>query len=434
MARKPIRVSQLNAYIGRILSTDGMLSDISVAGEISGLKFHDSGHVYFNLKDAAARVNCFLPQGVFRRLTFALKDGMAVVCDGYVGVYEKGGTYSLNIRQMAPEGQGTLAAAFEALKAKLAEKGYFETARKRPLPAFPRCVGIVTSNSGAAVEDMVTILTAKSRTVSVRVYPSLVQGPDAAPMIAGRIRAANAEPAAVRPDVLIVGRGGGSAEDLWAFNEEAVADAVFASEIPVISAVGHVTDFTICDFVADARAETPTAAAQMAVPSTDELLEDAESLRWALKDGLLRRLSTAELRLRAHDFAGLKARLSGRVRAEEERIGWLRGALRTAAWGRLREAGGERMESLRAQMRSGLDRRLRDGEMRTARFAERLEMCSPMAVLGRGYAVVTGEDGRAVTRAAGLKGGDAVGLRFADGAVDATIGKGATHGGQRDQI
>jgi exodeoxyribonuclease VII large subunit len=421
VARKPIRVSQLNAYIGRILSTDGMLSDVLVAGEVSGLKFHDSGHVYFNLKDDASRVNCFLPQGVARKLDFALKDGLSVVITGYINVYEKGGSYSLNVRHVAAEGQGALSAAFEELKKKLAAKGYFDEARKAPLPSFPARVAIVTSNSGAAVEDMLKIITGRSRTVTVCVYPTLVQGPGAAEMIAGRIREANAAPPGARADVLIVGRGGGSAEDLWAFNEEAVAEAVYASEIPVISAVGHEIDFTICDFVADVRAETPTAAAQLAVPSTDELLEDAESLRWALKDALARRMNVLELRLRANGLEGLAARLSGRVRLSGERADALRERMRTAAGRRLQDAGGARIELLRERMRSAALRRTADAEGRLARYHERLEMCSPLAVLGRGYAVVEGADGRVAARAACLRAGENVKIRFADGSRGARI-------------
>jgi exodeoxyribonuclease VII large subunit len=443
VAKKPIHVSQLNAYIGRLLSADSNLSDICVTGEISNFKLHGSGHVFFSLKDDRARVNCFLPSGIFRRLGFELHDGLQTVCEGYVNVFEKNGAYSLNIRALRPEGQGSLAEAFEAVKKKLAAKGYFDEGHKKALPAFPRNIAIVTSNTGAAVEDMVKIITARNSVCNIRVFPTLVQGGAAAEMIASRIRQVNA--GFPDTDVLIVGRGGGAAEDLWAFNEETVADAVFASRIPVISAVGHETDFTICDFVADLRAETPTAAAQMAAPDTGELIEDLDVLRSVLKDGMMSRLVFADMRIRANNVDGLHARLDRRIQIRAAETNAIRAemtvavrkkasekfcgaidallvSMRAAMERQLRDAGGERMEIAGTGMRARMERRMATETHRAAICGERLEMLSPLKVLTRGYAIVEDRNGRAVQAAAVLKSGDEVGLRFADGTTPAVVG------------
>jgi exodeoxyribonuclease VII large subunit len=397
VAKKPIRVSQLNAYIGRLLSADSNLSDVCVAGEVSNFKLHGSGHVFFTMKDDHARVNCFLSSGIFRRLGFEFRDGMQIACDGYVNVFEKNGAYSLNVRALRLEGQGSFAEAFEEMKKKLAAKGYFDEGRKKALPAFPQNIAIVTSNTGAAVEDMIKIITARNSVCNIRVFPTLVQGGGAAEMIASRIRQVNAE--FPDTDVLIVGRGGGGAEDLWAFNEEAIADAVFASRIPVISAVGHETDFTICDFVADRRAETPTAAAQMAAPDTGDLLEDVETLRFILKDRMVNRLVLADMRVRTNNVDGLHARLCRRIQAYAARI-----------------------EATKGGMRVQLERRVALETHRVDICGERLEMLSPLKVLSRGYVIVEGGNGRVVQTAATLKSGDEVRLRFADGTAPAVVG------------
>ncbi|MCL2492980.1 MAG: exodeoxyribonuclease VII large subunit [Clostridiales bacterium] len=397
MARKPIRVSQLNAYVSRVLASDGALSDLLIAGEIVGFKRHDSGHGFFNLKDDRARVSCFLPAGILSRLDFMPENGMQVVCEGYLSVYEPYGTYSVNIRTLKRDGVGALSQAFEERKALLAARGYFDPARKRPIPPFPRQIALVTSASGAAVEDMVKILTTRNRVVTIRIFPTLVQGDGAAAMIAGRIREVNER--FPDTDVLITGRGGGSPEDLWAFNERIVADAIYASKIPVISAVGHETDFTIADFTADLRAETPTAAAMLAVPDTEELAEDTEALYAALRDGLSRRLRACALRVTAGDPARQRARLTERIERQREAVYALR---KNALTGVLRL----RME------RAG---------NRVSRAGERLELLNPLNLLSKGYAIVAGEGGKPVTKAASLRAEEQVFLRFADGRARARI-------------
>ena len=264
MAVKPVKVSQLNGYIKRVLQSDPLLGNVSVIGEISNLKYHGSGHVYFTLKDEASKISCFLPYEYRKDLRYELSDGMEIIATGYIYLYERGGTYSLNVREIAVEGVGNLMAAFERLKDKLSKEGLFDENYKKPIPFFPRKIAVITSETGAAVRDIIKIIRSRNNIVDVLVYPCLVQGPGAAAEIADAIEAVNR--LFPETDTIIVGRGGGSLEELWAFNEEIVARSIFASRIPVISAVGHETDFTIADFVADKRAETPTAAAQMAAP------------------------------------------------------------------------------------------------------------------------------------------------------------------------
>jgi exodeoxyribonuclease VII large subunit len=269
MALKPIKVSQLNKYIGRVLQTDPILGGVSVTGEISNLKYHNSGHVYFTLKDETSKINCFMPERAAAVLHYELADGMEIVADGYVSVYEKGGYYSFNVKGVEISGEGNLARAFKAMYEKLRSEGIFDVQHKKHLPPFPEKICVITSPTGAAVRDILKIIRSRNKTVSVIVYPCLVQGERAASEIAAAIDDVNARFSDV--DIIITGRGGGSLEELWAFNEEIVARSIYESRIPVISAVGHETDFSISDYAADVRAETPTAAAAMAVPDTTQL-------------------------------------------------------------------------------------------------------------------------------------------------------------------
>ncbi len=269
MAVKAVSVSQLNRYIGRVLSTDPILSDLCIKGEISGLKKHTSGHWYFDLKDSASKIRCFLHAARVPRLRYDLDSGLEVIVFGTLSVYEPGGYYSVNVTDIQLEGEGALAAAFERLKNKLGAEGLFDPARKRPLPAFPKRIGVVTSPTGAAVRDIITTIKRRYPLCDVLLYPANVQGEGSAQTVCDGIRVLNEKFPGL--DLLIVGRGGGSAEDLWTFNEESVARAVFASRIPVISAVGHEVDTVITDLVADVRAATPTAAAELAVPHIESL-------------------------------------------------------------------------------------------------------------------------------------------------------------------
>ena len=312
MALKPITVTQLNHYISRVLTTDPLLGNLTVTGEISNLKYHSSGHLYFSISDENSKINCFFPAQYARGLHYELGDGLAVIIHGYLNVYKKGGTYTLFVRSIEIAGEGNLAMAFQMLKEKLDAEGLFDPAHKKPIPRFPRRIGIVTSNTGAAVRDIIKIIESRTSLTDMIVFPVLVQGSEAAADIAATIDMINRNFDNI--DTLIVGRGGGSMEDLWAFNEEIVARAIYRSRIPVISAVGHEIDFTIADFVADRRAETPTAAAEMAVPDIRELMQRAESWQNSLMADLKKKVSYADLRAEKL-FAEMRHVLQGRVNA-----------------------------------------------------------------------------------------------------------------------
>jgi len=283
MAMKPVSVSQLNGYIKRVIQTDPLLGNVSVIGEISNIKYHGTGHVYFSLKDADSKINCFLPSDRIPALRYELADGMEITAVGFIYIYEKGGTYSLNVKDVEISGQGGLSAAFEKLKEKLSKEGLFDKKFKKALPVFPEKIAIVTSGTGAAIEDMLKIIKSRNDIVDILIYPVMVQGSSAASDISRAINVINSDHPEI--DVIITGRGGGSIEELWAFNEEIVARSIFGSKIPVISAVGHETDVTIADFVADVRAETPTAAAVLAVPDINELKSYINSAKADLTAG-----------------------------------------------------------------------------------------------------------------------------------------------------
>ncbi|MCI9475498.1 exodeoxyribonuclease VII large subunit [Anaerovoracaceae bacterium 41-7] len=277
MALKPVTVSQLNEYISRVIGTDPLLGAVVVKGEISNLKYHGSGHVYFSIIDATSKINCFLPRDYAMSLHYPLEDGMEVTLTGSVSVFKKNGTYSLYVKIVEVSGEGNLAIAFEKMKEKLSKEGLFDQSHKKPIPKYPNKIGIVTSATGAAVKDILKILKGRNHLVDVMIFPVLVQGEAASADIAAMLDYINENFDDI--DTLIVGRGGGSADDLWAFNEENVARAIYRSEIPIISAVGHEIDFTIADLVADLRAETPTAAAQLVVPDTEQMRKQMEDLK-----------------------------------------------------------------------------------------------------------------------------------------------------------
>ena len=369
MALRPVSVTQLNDYIGRVLQTDPLLGNISVIGEISNLKYHSSGHVYFSLVDERSKVNCFLPSSYGQTLPWRLGDGMEVVVRGYINVFKKGGTYTLFVRSLAVSGDGSLAAAFQLLKDKLQQEGLFDPAHKKPIPVFPKKVGIVTSETGAAVRDILKIIQSRTKMTDVIVFPVLVQGEGAAADISAMLDYINENYTDI--DTLIVGRGGGSMEDLWAFNEEPVARAIYRSRIPVISAVGHETDFTISDFAADKRAETPTAAAEMAVPNDDKL---KEKLEWHRENLLLQ----LENKVQYH-----------RLRADRYRL------------------------DLQVLLRGRLD------TFRHALEKKRLilEENSPKRLLARGYAVVETAEGRMVSSVSEVQEGSDYRIRMQDGDV-----------------
>ena len=374
MAVKPISVSQLNRYIARVLGTDPILSALSVSGEISGLTRHSSGHWYFDLKDKSSKVRCFLHAARVQRLRFEIDAGMEVVVFGNINVYEPGGYYSFNVNDIQPVGEGALAAAFEKLRKKLEAEGLMDPAHKRAIPAFPRRIGVVTSPTGAAIRDIITTVKRRSPLVDILLYPALVQGEGSAATVCEGIKTLNEK--FPKLDVIIVGRGGGSAEDLWTFNEESVARAVYGSAIPVISAVGHEVDTVMTDLVADLRAATPTAAAELAVPHAgnlrDRIAACSPEKSYELLNSKLQLGSARLLRLRESADSSVIAALTGFS---------------------------SRLRLLK------LD----------------LDSSHPLGVLEKGYAAVKGEDGSWRTRAGMLKAGDEVELVFADGRAKARI-------------
>ena len=396
MAMKPISVSQLNNYIKRTLQTDPLLGNVSVTGEISNLKFHDSGHVYFSLKDESSRINCFIASDNLMTLGCMPSEGMEVVIGGYIYLYMRGGSYSLNVRTMEESGQGELAAAFEKLKRKLEAEGLFDKERKREIPLFPGKIALVTSPTGAAVRDMIKIITGKNDFVDILICPVLVQGPNAAGEIAAAIDDLNKNHSDV--DVIIAGRGGGSMEELWAFNEEIVARSIYASHIPVISAVGHEIDFTISDFVADMRAETPTAAAERAAPDTGGIRGQLETMEQEMKNRL-----TAIAREKRRLLEALDPEVFGRNL--KSRI----------AFDRLNAD--NIMSDAESRMRSTLTT-LRH---RTQLAGEAVESSSPKAIMDRGYSIVTDEDGKVVKNADALADRQLINIETAKGRATARV-------------
>lgn len=396
MGLKPVRVSQLNNYIKRILQTDPILGNVSVFGEVSNLKFHGSGHVYFSLKDETSKINCFLPSNI-NYISVDLKEGMEVILTGYIYLYERGGSYSFNVKDIEIAGQGELALKFEKLKKKLDSQGYFDTAHKKEIPAFPHRLAVVTSETGAAVRDILKIIKKKNDFVDILIYPVLVQGPNAAGEIAAALDDINTNYNDV--DVIITGRGGGSMEELWAFNEEIVAESIYRSKIPVISAVGHETDFTIADFVADARAETPTAAADMAVPDTDILRENIIFYKNELKRDLSRFAEFKRKQLEALNPENLERDIQSRIVVEQMKA-----------------------DSLSKSMEDTIKLQLSSCENRLSLIKESLEAINPTAILAKGYSVVTDSGGNIIKDICNnLKIGDKINIKAASGKAEACI-------------
>lgn len=367
MALKPVTVSQLNEYISRVIGTDPLLGAVVVKGEISNLKYHSTGHVYFSVIDAASKLNCFLHREYAMKLPWMLEDGMEVILTGGVSVFKKNGTYSLYVRNIELSGAGSLAVAFEQMKAKLSREGLFDPSHKKPIPPYPDKIGVITSRTGAAVRDILKIIQSRNDTVDVILFPVAVQGDGAGAEIAAMIDYVNGHYDDI--DTLIVGRGGGSADDLWAFNEEAVARSIYRSRIPVISAVGHEIDFTISDLVADMRAETPTAAAQMAVPDSSELSRQLSDMAGQLRLQLSNKLMYYQL-VAEREAESMKRQLSARI----------------------------------DQFASVIERH---------RLI--LEENNPSKVLESGYAVLSGADGRVITEASALTVGESYDLTLRDG-------------------
>ena len=437
-ARRVLSVSELSGRIRSRLESE--FGDIWVEGEISNCRLWNTGHMYFTLKDSGAQIKAVMFRSAVRSLRFTPADGLRVVARGRIGVYEPKGEYQIVCEHLAPEGLGALQLAFDQLKARLAKEGLFDVARKRPLPALPRKIGIVTSLDGAAVRDIIKVLRRRYPNAHLVIRPTRVQGDGAALDIARALAAIGTVPGV---DVVIVGRGGGSIEDLWAFNEEVVARAIAGCPVPTISAVGHETDVTIADFVADLRAPTPSAAAEMVVARKDDFCSQIDRLTRRVDTAMMSRLHRMEARLRTLEarpgLGGFLGRVGLRGRHAAElthdlrrvllvRLAWRERAYRTLrltletfdvrvrfATLRTRLVGAEgRLGTALATRRHAADARLRSA-------AARLESLSPLAVLGRGYAVCWNADRNIIRDAAAVRPGEHVTVTLEHGELDCEV-------------
>lgn len=390
-----LSVSQINFYIKSIIENDGSLQFVLVTGEISNLTVHQrSGHIYLSLKDSNSVISAVMFAGNARRLKFRLENGMKVICRGRISVYEPSGRYQLYIEDMQPDGVGALTLAFEQLKKSLAQKGLFDNAHKKPLPKFPKTIGVITSPTGAAVQDITNIIRRRFPSADIVLAPVLVQGESAPEQL---VRAVNKFSASKIADVVIIGRGGGSAEDLWAFNDEQLAYAVYNCETPIISGVGHETDFTVCDFVADVRASTPSAAAELAVPDRQELMSYYFKQKQYISAMLDRKIKTAQLRLENQQRR--MSASSPKLKAEQLEKQLL-----------------AKSEKLTRFMNIYIS----DKENKLFAAKGKLDGLNPLNVLNRGYAIAE-KDEKIITSSKQLKDGDDFTVILSDGKINAKV-------------
>ena len=395
MAQQVLSISQINGYIQNKLDSDALLSAVAVRGEISNYKMYPSGHHYFTLKDEGAALKCVMFKGNAMRLRFRPENGMKVIAMGKISVYPRDGAYQLYCTAMSMDGVGDLYAAFEQLKKKLAAEGLFDPAHKKPLPKYPGTIGIITSSAGAAVHDMLRILRKRYPLTQVKLLPVRVQGVEAPGEIADAIRYANYHDLA---DLLIVGRGGGSIEDLWAFNDERVAHAIYQSRIPVISAVGHEPDVTISDYVADLRAATPSNAAELAVPDMDALTQTLDSMSSAMANVMNRQIKSARQHLNV--LAGSAALRSP--------LGYL-------------EQRQKNLELLKNRMISAQNQSISRKNQRFVALTAKLDAMSPLKVLTRGYAMAQSDTGEVVRSITQVELGQRISVTLSDGKLSATV-------------
>lgn len=392
--RQALSVTQLNEYLKMLLEGDRVLSNVFVRGEISNFKLYSSGHAYFTLKDDAGQLKSVMFRSYFSRMAFLPEDGMRVIAHGRVSVYESSGQYQLYVDDMQPDGAGSLAMRFEQLKRKLAAEGLFDEARKRPLPPMPGRIGVITSPSGAAVHDIINVLGRRFPLAEMILYPSEVQGAQAPAQLISGLEFFSATGLV---DVIILGRGGGSAEDLWAFNDEYLARAVASCSVPVISAVGHESDFTICDFVADRRAPTPSAAAELAVPDMGEILRSLESAR-----------------------LGLQSLMQKRIAQEKRFLGQLTASRVFTRSEQMLDNFRMQLDEKEADLNRAVGQTLSQKRQSITSVAGKLEALNPLSVLSRGYATVSRE-GISITSVKQINENDTLDIQMADGSLTATV-------------
>ena len=395
MEQQVLSITKINEYIRSMMEEDFLLNNLAVRGEISNYKIYPSGHHYFTLKDENSSLKCVMFRGNTSRLRFRPSNGMQVVAMGKIAVYPRDGAYQLYCTSLLLDGIGDLYAAFEKLKAKLAAEGLFNKEHKKMIPKHPRTIGIITSSAGAAVHDMLRIINKRYPLCKVNLLPVRVQGPEAPGEICAAIRYANYYQLA---DLLIVGRGGGSIEDLWAFNDEMVAHAIFESEIPIISAVGHEPDVTISDYVADLRAATPSNAAELAVPDQDSLFQILDAMSSAMSTALSKQLKNYKQQLRILSSSPALQSPEFYIKQQEKAV-----------------------ELLRNRILSAQNNRLNLYQQRFLAFASKLDALSPLKVLTRGYAMAQTSCGEVVRSVKQINIGESLSITFQNGSVMATV-------------
>ncbi|MBR2787149.1 MAG: exodeoxyribonuclease VII large subunit [Clostridia bacterium] len=389
MEYNPISVTELNRYIKGKVDNDEFLNNVLVKGEISNFKHHYTGHLYFTLKDEGSLIKCVMFKTYTPNLKFVPRDGMNVMIFGTVSVFERDGVYQIYCKAMQEDGMGSLYTAYEELKKKLEKQGLFDAKYKKPIPKMPKCIGVLSAETGSVIRDIINVSTRRNPNCSIKLLPVPVQGKGAGDKIAEAIKIMNKYKLA---DVIILARGGGSLEDLWPFNEEVVAHAIFESELPIISAVGHETDFTIADFVADLRAPTPSAAAELAVPNISDLMLDLEKYNNRMRNSLKKKIELMRLRYEkctaSRVFKEPLQKINERYIAIDMKI---------------------------KQMHSSINNKVKDDRTKMVELITKLDTLSPLKTLTRGYSLTANIDGKIIKSAKSIQKDDKLVLRFQDG-------------------
>ncbi len=391
---EPITVEQLNRYIKEKVDSDEFLNNVYVKGEISNFKHHYTGHMYFTLKDENSLVKCIMFKSYTPHLSFMPKDGMKVIIFGSVSVFERDGVYQIYAKAMKEDGMGSLYEAYEELKAKLEKEGLFDESHKKPIPSFPETIGVLTASTGAVIRDIINVSTRRNPNVHIRLLPVPVQGPTAAEQIVAGIKRMNDEKLA---DVIILGRGGGSLEDLWPFNEEIVARAIYDSEIPIISAVGHETDYSISDFVADLRAPTPSAAAELAVCNMEDVLYTIELYQNRYKTALKKKVQL--MKLRYEKCMAQRVFKEPLQKINEKAI---------------------LLDTLVKSLANSTRLKINDCKKEFIEVATKIDSLSPMKTMARGYSIVE-KDGKIVKKVDDVQKDDELSIRLSDGQITTKV-------------
>lgn len=393
--RAILSIGQVNAFIKQLIDSNRILSSIYIRGEISNFTDHyRTGHLYFTLKDEDGVISAVMFRSSAERLKFDLEEGMRVIVHGRISVFVKTGQYQIYVDNVEPDGVGGLYTAFEQLKKKLGEQGLFDPSLKKPIPKFPKRIGIITSPTGAAIRDMINVAGRRYPMAEMILYPALVQGEGAAAQLISGIRFFNAQTSRCKVDVIIIGRGGGSMEDLWAFNDEMLAKTVAASDVPVISAVGHETDFTICDFAADMRAPTPSAAAEMAVPDSFEIRQKLNAL-----------------------LSRMEYSVANSIKDSREHIVRLQNSRALSSPQNFVDDRRMTLDSLYGRLGTSMKLVLNSKRLEFSSLTASLEALSPLSVISRGYAAVYDDNGEIIKSVKALDKGDRFTLRLSDGIV-----------------